>query len=177
MQRRYTSLPRLWLMTDERIGDVVAAIAKLPRGAGIVFRHYSTPPRERRALFEAVRRIAQRRRLMLLLADTPKRARSWGADGAHHRSALPSQGMRSVAVHNGRDLRLAKRVRADLFFVSPVFATRSHPGGRSLGVGRLGLLAGSARGRTVALGGMTALKWRKVSALGLHGWAAIDALS
>src|SRR5439155_26981070 len=35
-------LPRLWLMTDERQGDGLwAALERMPRGAGVVFRHYS----------------------------------------------------------------------------------------------------------------------------------------
>jgi thiamine-phosphate pyrophosphorylase len=38
-------------MTDERLGDALwTALRRLPRGAGIVFRHYATPPAERRAL-------------------------------------------------------------------------------------------------------------------------------
>ena len=38
MQCRQT-LPRLWLMTDERVGDaLIPAVERLPRGAGTVFR-------------------------------------------------------------------------------------------------------------------------------------------
>ena len=49
-------LPRLWLMTDERLGErLFEAIARLPEEAGIVFRHYGLAEDARRTLFERVR--------------------------------------------------------------------------------------------------------------------------
>jgi thiamine-phosphate pyrophosphorylase len=175
MHSRKDQLPQIWLMTDERGGDPVALARTLPRGAGIVFRHHATTAAERRALFERIRRVARRRRLVLLLAGTPAQARAWGADGAHHRSALMSKGLRSVAVHNRRELALAMQVGADLVFVSPVFATSSHPGVRSLGVARFGLLVGNTRRHTIALGGLNDNSFKKLRAMLAHGWAAIDA--
>jgi thiamine-phosphate pyrophosphorylase len=175
---RHPRLPSLWLMTDERMTDVLAAIARLPRGAaGIVFRHHATPPADRRRLFDAVRAIARRRRLTLLLSGTPRQARCWGAAGAHHRALRMSRGLRSVAVHDRRELMLARRAKADLVFVSPVFKTRSHPGARPLGPVRLGLLIGQRSPPVVALGGMNAVHMRRLRGLKLHGWAAIDALA
>ncbi len=163
------------MMTDERGGDPVALARALPKGAGIVFRHHATPDRERRALFERVRAVARRQRLVLLLAGTPAQAQAWRADGAHHRSALRSRGLRSVAVHNRRELALAVRVRADLVFASPMFATRSHPDAKPLGVVRFGLLAGKHRSRVIALGGMNPKDFKKLNGMTVHGWAAIDA--
>lgn len=170
-------LPRIWLMTDERIDDLDAAIGRLPRGSGIVFRHYSLPPKARRALFDRVHGLARRYRHVLLLADTPERARIWGADGAHNGSALVSRGLRSAAVHTVAERIAAIRAGADLMFVSPVFATRSHPGKRALGAVSLGLIAGTTRSRAIALGGMTAKRAKSLAALKLYGWAAIDAFS
>jgi thiamine-phosphate pyrophosphorylase len=179
MRRRHpiskSCLPRIWLMTDERIGDIAAAIARLPKGAGIVFRYHATPPTDRRALFDDVRAQAKRHGHVLLLAGTPRQARAWGADGAHHRSLIVSQGLRSIAVHNRRELALAQRARADLVFASPVFSTRSHPGVRTLGPIRLGLMLGNRRTRAIALGGMNRARYKRLKGLGLYGWAAIDA--
>lgn len=175
---RRQPLPRLWLMTDERGGDPAAHVRALPKGkAGIVFRHYDLPLADRRVLFDRVRKAARARRLMLILAAAPQMARGWRADGAHHRSLRHSAGLRTVAVHSARELVTARRVKADLIFVSPVFATRSHPDARPLGAVRLGLLVGTTRGRTIALGGMSARRMRRVSALGLYGWAGIDAFA
>jgi thiamine-phosphate pyrophosphorylase len=168
-------LPQIWLMTDERIADLPGSIARLPKGSGIVFRHYSLNSRERRALFEQVRVLARRSRHFLLLADTPGCARAWGADGAHDRSRLRSQGLRSASAHDLVELNAATRAKADLIFVSPVFSTRSHPGSRTLG--RLGLAAIASRSqvRIIALGGMNARKAKILTKSRIHGWAAIDA--
>jgi thiamine-phosphate pyrophosphorylase len=168
--------PRLFLMTDARMGDALwSALDRLPRGAGIVFRHYGVA--DRRALYERVRRIARRRGLLLLLAASPREAVGWKADGAHGRSphrraARPL--LRTAPAHDRREWVAARG--ADRVFVSPIFATRSHVGGRALGPVRAGLLIGrDDRRRAVALGGMTPQRARRLSSLGLEGWAAIDA--
>ena len=172
MRRRH-SLPRVWMMTDERQGDVlVAAVERLPaRHAGIVFRHYSLPEADRRALFERVKRIARRRGLMLLLAGSASRARAWGADGSHGRGR--GIGLRTAPAHHARDLRTAERAGAAALFLSPVFPTRSHPGAQPLGPDRFALLARRSRLPVIALGGMTARRARRLR--GAYGWAAIDA--
>ena len=168
-------LPRLWLMTDERLGEALwTALAALPRGSGVVFRHYATEPGKRRRMFAKVARIARSRRLVLVRA---------GADvmrdevGTHNRTPR-TRGLKTRAVHTQADWVASGRPPADLVFVSPVFATRSHPAARPLGVVRLGLLIRGLRARgvpVVALGGMTAARFRRLRGLGVHGWAAIDA--
>jgi thiamine-phosphate pyrophosphorylase len=162
-------------MTDERGGDPVAIAQALPRRTGIIFRHHATPAKTRRRLFDRVRRIARMRGLIMLLAGPPMQARSWGADGAHHRSLLVSKGLRSVAVHNARELATARRIGADLIFASPVFASASHPGKRGMGVSQLGLMVGAQRARTIVLGGIDAKSFKKLGGMNVHGWAAIDA--
>jgi thiamine-phosphate pyrophosphorylase len=175
VMRRRHPLPKIWLMTDPRMPDVLASIARLPKGSGIIFRHYEWAEGRRRALFKQVRGLARRGRHILILADTPLRARQWGADGAHDRSAQVSQGLRTVAVHSVREATLAKRVGADLMFVSPVFPTQSHPNGRMLGRIGLGQLTAGQRHKTIALGGMTTKRAKSLRSLKIHGWAAIDA--
>lgn len=165
-------LPRLWLMTDERQGEGLwTALARLPAGSGVVFRHYELPPRERRLLFERVRRVARRRRLLLVLAGSPRLARAWRADGVHGRQPGRAR-FRTAPAHDVSEIRAAERVGADLLFLSPVFATRSHPEARPLGPVRFRLLARSARVPVAALGGMDAERARR---LGVQRWAAVDA--
>jgi thiamine-phosphate pyrophosphorylase len=169
MQRRQP-LPRLWLMTDERQGDGLwDALERLPRGAGIVFRHHSLPEPERRRLFARIGRIARKKRLVLLAAGKPFP----GADGVHNGRA--HGGLRSASAHNPAELKAAARRGAHLVFVSPVFPTRSHPGARTLGRVRFGLLARRARIPVIALGGMDSHHWRQLKPLGAYGWAGIDA--
>lgn len=173
--RQPRALPKIWLMTDERQGEALFdALARLPKGAGVIFRHHATPPAERRALFERVLRIARRKRLLLILAGTPRYAVGWRADGNHGRS--PHRGrIRTAPAHNAREIVAAERAGADLILLSPVFATRSHPAARALGRIRFNALAHGAKHPVVALGGMTAERARSLK--GNYGWAAIDAWS
>lgn len=164
---RRQPLPRLWLMTDERQGDGLwNALERLPKGSGVVFRHYGLAPEERRKLFERVRRVAKRRRLLLLVA----RGKGPRGDGAHG----PGRGgLRSASVHNLRELKVAERVGAVLVFLSPAFPTRSHPGARALGPVRFGLISRQARIPIIALGGVDERKARRLPHI--YGWAGIDA--
>jgi len=57
--------------------------------------------------------------------------------------------------------------------VSPVFATRSHPGRPALGAEEAARLAGIAGCPAIALGGMDRARFRAVAAA-FHGYAGID---
>lgn len=162
MPRRHPfPLPRRWLMTDERMGECLwEALARLPRGSGVVFRHYSLPDPARRTLFARVAKIARRRRLMLVRG---------GIEHGRHRAAL------TAPVHSRREAVAAARAGARLLFVSPVHVTRSHSGARALGRVRLGLTIRGLDVPVIALGGMDEARWCALKPLGVYGWAAIDA--
>jgi thiamine-phosphate pyrophosphorylase len=160
-------LPRLWLMTDERLGDgLPGAVARLPEGAGIVFRHYSLDEPERRTVFDAVRAAHSG---LLLLAGPPDLAATWGADGSHGRH----QGAITASVHDLAELRMAEAVGARLVFLSPVYPTRSHIGVPVLGAQGFAALAAETALPAVALGGMDAERAKALD--GAYGWAGIDA--
>jgi thiamine-phosphate pyrophosphorylase len=136
----------------------------------LVFRHYSLASGDRRRLFRAVRVVARRRRLVLLVAGSALA----GADGRH---GVRGRGLITAPAHDLAEVKAAERLGADLIFLSPVFSTRSHPGGRNLGRVRFGLIASRTATPIIALGGMTAERARGLRALGAYGWAAIDAWS
>jgi thiamine-phosphate pyrophosphorylase len=160
-------LPRLWLMTDERLGDgLLPAVRRLPAEAGVVFRPHSLDQAERRALFYRVREAAGER--LLVLAGP---AAEWGADGSHGRG--PANGLRTAPAHNLAEMRAAEEAGAALIFLSPVFATRSHPGAPPLGPEGFTALAAHTRLPAVALGGMNAERFGLLE--NAYGWAAIDA--
>ncbi len=160
-------LPRLWLMTDERLGDgLLDAVARLPEGAGIVFRHYSLAGPMRRALFDRVRMAHSG---LLLLAGPVTLAASWGADGSHG----AHQGAVSASVHDLAEIRAAETASAALLFLSPVFPTRSHPNAPALGPKGFSALIGQTELPVVALGGMNAERAARLP--GAYGWAGIDA--
>jgi len=175
---RQPSVSALWLVSDARNDAVLErALARLPRGSGLVLRHYHLPPAERRARFAALARVARRFGHVAVLAGTAREARAWRADGAYgppQRLARGPRTLRLAAVHSLRELGQARRMRADAVLLSPVFATASHPGGRVLGAVRWKLLAARSAVPAIALGGMTAQRAR---GYGVTRWAAIDGLS
>lgn len=175
---RAKTLPHLWLISDARNDTrLERALAALPRGSGLIFRHYHLPDGERLARFRALRRIAKARGHCVILADSALTAREWGADGTYGapRSLYPRRrGLIHLATaHDLRELGLARRLGADAALLSPVFPTRSHPGGAVLGPVRFRLLARQARLPVIALGGMTAERAR---GLRWPCWSAIDGL-
>jgi thiamine-phosphate pyrophosphorylase len=159
-------------MTDERLGDrLFEAIGRLPEDGGIVFRHYGSA--DRRALFERVAQAARKRRILLLLAGPAEEAEAWGADGSHGRG--PGAGLRTAPAHDLAEIRAAEGAGAAALFLSPVFATRSHPEAPVLGPERFAELASQTRLPVIALGGMD--EGRYVLLTGAYGWAGIDAWS
>lgn len=168
--RRRQPVPILWLMTDERLGDGLwVAIDRLPRGAGIVFRHYGTPEADRRRIFAKVTRIARARGLVVVRAGkTPMR----GEMGTHNRFG---RGIVTVSVHRRMEAVAARRMGADVLFVSPMLATRSHIGAREVSNVRAMLIVRGVPGTRIALGGMDAARFRRLR--GFDGWAGIDAWS
>ena len=169
-------LPREWLMTDQRQGDrLFDALARLPAGAGIVFRHYALPAEERWRLYREVRGIARRDGHLLLLGGPADEARAWRADGSH--GPGPGEGLRTAPAHDLREIRAAERAGAALIFLSPVYRTRSHPGAPVLGPAEFGRLCRRTRLPVVALGGMDRRRARALRLRGAWGWAGIDAWS
>jgi thiamine-phosphate pyrophosphorylase len=163
----------LWLMTDERMGDGLwRALAALPRGSGIIFRHYAAPLPERRALFARVARIASARRLVLVRAGlVPFR----GEQGVHGKGRAHSGQIRTWPAHSRIEALAGIRAGADLLLVSPIFPTRSHPGAAASGPIVAALRLRGLDIPIIALGGMNARRFRRLNGFGFHGWAAIDA--
>jgi thiamine-phosphate pyrophosphorylase len=177
MTSRQRPWPRAWLMTDERMGEMLwTAIDRLPiKHSGIVFRHYQTPPATRTALARRIAAICHRRSLTLAIAADVELARSLDADLVHNPSE-PAAGLSfSRAVHSLEEARLANADGASLVFVSPVYPTRSHPGRKPLYRSQAVRIAKAAGVPAIALGGMDARKSARLEREGFYGWAGIDA--
>jgi thiamine-phosphate pyrophosphorylase len=172
-QQSRRPLPKIWLMTDPRLGEgLLAAVRKLPFGSGVVFRHYALPVVERHQLFMQVRRVCRQRGHILVLAGESR----WLADGVHGTKPDGRAALRTTPVHNLKEIAKARRMNADIVFLSPMFTTRSHPGARPLGAMRFQQLAGAAGpAKVVALGGMSRNRGRLMNTHIAYGWAAIGA--
>ncbi|EAQ28762.1 thiamine monophosphate synthase [Erythrobacter sp. NAP1] len=170
-------LPELWLISDARNDAVLEdAIARLPKGSGFVFRHYHLWPDERATRFAALLPMLRDGGHWAIVSDSVSTAEEWGADGVYGAlDAIPTSDLRWIATaHNEGEIVDANRYGADAVMLSPVFPTRSHPGGDTLGVDRFRQLAALSKVPVIALGGMNT---SRAEQLGWPRWAAIDGLS
>lgn len=173
--------PVLWLFTDsDRLPDPLPAAARLPKGiAGVVLRHDGHP--DRVAIGRALARICRARRLALVVAGDVRLAAALGA-GVHLRAGRwpgpPRRpGLVTSSAHTLPDLRRAARNGASVAFLSPAFATASHPGAPGLGACRWAALAARAGVPVAALGGVTGDSIRRLRRGFCHGVGAIGALA
>ena len=175
----FQSLPRLWLLSDQRNDAVLdARLSEFREPVGFVYRHYHLPPEQRLARFDTLAAIARRHGHLVILSNSTLTAREWGADGVYGAplAIYPTRDdlITVATVHNMREIAQANRIEADAVMLSPVYPTRSHPGGTVLGPTRFRALARYAHMPVIALGGMTKKSARH---LGWNTWAAIDGLS
>ena len=158
----------LWLFTDStRLPDPREAVARLPRRlAGVVFRHDDHP--DRASLGRDLARICRARGLVLVVAGDVRLAAALRA-GVHLRDGrwpgvVRIRGFVTSSAHGLADLRRAARAGADLAFLSPVYATASHPGAPSLGPAGWSRLARAAPVAVAALGGIDGVSVRRLPA-------------
>lgn len=172
------NLPFVWLLSDQRNDQgLEKALHRLPEGSAFVYRHYHLDNAAREKRFRALAAIARSKKHVVILSGDSKLARSWGADGIYGSAKTLERAAslyRIATAHDLAEIGAANRVRADAVMLSPVYSTRSHPGGATLGPVKFRLLARKAAMPVIALGGMTAdrtkdLRWDR--------WAAIDGLS
>ena len=83
----------------------------------------------------------------------------------------------TIACHDERELARAAAIGADLAFLSPVFATQSHPDTEHLGAMRFKALAAAAPLPVLALGGVDERNARLVAGRNVAGLGAIGAFS
>jgi thiamine-phosphate pyrophosphorylase len=160
-------------MTDERLGDALGgAIARAAAaGAGVIVRHHQSSDVIRR---EIAREVLANGAVLGLSRD-PRLAAELGAAFVHNpigeSSALPF----SLSVHHAEQAKAAKARQPAFVFVSPLYATRSHPGAPALGEEEAARLAALTERPAYALGGITRSRGERLIARGWAGWAAIDA--
>jgi thiamine-phosphate pyrophosphorylase len=176
-------LPALILLTDdERLHGPLEAASALPRGSAVIVRARNSE--KRFALGIALREIAHKNGLFLLVADDPYLAVKIYADGIHLPERRAHEAMHWRAMHPdwlitcaAHSARAASRTKgADAMLLSPVFETKSHPDRAPLTPIRLRLIAKTAPIPIYALGGIDARNVARLRDASLVGIAAISAL-
>ena len=157
-------------------------VARLPRGAALVYRPFGAPDAERTAARLAAGLHA--RGAKLLIGADARLARKVGADGVHlpERAAAEARRLKracpgwivTAAAHSFRAVRRARAAGADAAVVSAVFPSGSPSAGAPLGVLRLAQMTCAAGLPVYALGGVNDGSAARLKDLPLAGLAAVD---
>jgi thiamine-phosphate pyrophosphorylase len=185
-RRGRPALPPLFFFTDpDRTPAPERTAARLPRGAGVVFRAFGRPDAVQ--VGRRLAALARARGLVLLVGADEALAARLGADGLHlpERSLAAAPRLRARrpgwlltgAAHSRAALARAARAGLDGAVLSPAFPSRSLSAGRPLGPLRFARLARGARLPVYALGGVSARTARRLESTRAAGLAAVEALS
>lgn len=164
-------------MTDERIGSALPdAIDRLPEGnGGVVFRHHGNSPGDRITLGEKIAERCIERSLTLAVSRDLSLARRLDAALVHNPAEAPGTLPFSRSAHSFEETLEAIAAGASLIFLSPLFATRSHPGLEPLSRENARDIIAASPVPVIGLGGMNARRFAERESDGLYGWAGIDA--
>lgn len=172
-------------MTDRaRLPNPELVARALPAGAAIVYRDYGDARRESRGA--ALRAICAARGVLFLVGSDADLARRLVAGGVHLRAEdlrrsdatiPPRPAILTAACHNADEIALASALGVDAIFLSPVFATRSHPEGRPLGRAEFLRLATLSVAPVIALGGVDERNAPLLAAANVAGFAAVGAFA
>jgi len=173
------TLPRTFHFTDPvRTPDILRVARGLPRGFGIVWRHYGFA--DRLDVGRDLARVCRQRGIMLLVSADPALARRIGADGVHWPEARLTGArvpgfIETASAHGAQAIARAAHLGIDAVFVSAIFPSQSPSAAKPLGPLKFRQLARAARIPVYALGGINP---RNAARAMSHaaGWAAVDAV-
>ena len=177
------NLPPLLFFTDpDRTPRPWETAARLPPGAGVVFRHFGRADARETAL--RLREATRGRDGLLLIGLDAELAEAVGADGVHlPERALDLAGELAAARPDWRITGAAHRRTAldapglDAVVLSPLFAAGGRsPGRPPLGVQAFGEWVGAAPCPVYALGGIDAANARALMSSGACGLAGVGAI-
>lgn len=183
VRRLGKGLPVVWFVTDPlRTPDPVSIAQGLPRGSGIIYRHFGRPDAE--ATATKLAEIARARQHTLLIGAGSLLASEVGAAGVHLPERMIGEVRRvgarypgwivTVAAHSPRAVWRAYAGGADAVLLSTAFPSRSPSAGAPLGPVRLAAIAHAAPLPVFALGGVNSATAPRLLDTGVAGFAAVD---
>ena len=161
------------------------SVARLPRGAGVVYRAFGAA--DALAVGLRLARLCRRRGLVLFVGASAPLALSLRADGLHlpqrlaHRAGdIRRAGKRFIVTAAAHDLPAALRAQRSgvrAVVISPVFPSASPSAGTPLRLHRFARLALQLDTQVYALGGINASTVRGLARTGACGAAAIGGVA
>jgi len=152
----------------------------------VIFREYDLKSKEREILAQELLAICREQNHKFLIGKNLQLARKLRADGAHfsdrdhlplqifNRQNWPRKFIFSFACHNFLSVLKSQQLKADMIFVSPIFATKSHPNVAPLGLRELSKIIRASKIPIFALGGVDEKNINSLRKLGVAGFGGID---
>jgi thiamine-phosphate pyrophosphorylase len=181
-QSRLCAKFSLAFLTDRRrLPEPEQVIEALPSGTAVIYRDYDDPRRS--GVAKVLADLCRRRDLIFFVGGDAKLAADSGAAGLHLPGRMLGEEVEggglllTAACHSARDLDRARTIGASAAFLSPAFATASHPGAPPLGVDRFKRLAAASPIAVLALGGVDEANAFHLAGPTTAGFGAIGAFS
>lgn len=187
---------KVFFTNRKKVSNFEKVIENLEKNSAIIIREYDLPKKDRKDFAKKIFAIARKRRdLKILIGKDFALARELKADGIHfsdfdklplhflNKKSQPKNFLFSFSCHNFKSLLRAKKLKADMTFLSPIFPTTSHIGAKTFGLRNLAKIAIQNKkrdyifGDIYALGGITKENLKIIKKLPLRGFGAIDYFS
>jgi thiamine-phosphate pyrophosphorylase len=173
--------PVLFLTDPARVAAPLDVIAALPRGWGVVYRHFGSAGRRQEG--EAIAELCRRRGLFLLVAADPELAMRLNAAGVHWPARRAREARRwatrfdlqTCSAHTPRELRSALALPVSGILFSVVFPSASPSAAKAMGGMRFRQSIMGACRPVYGLGGITAQTAGQIAPVA--GLAAIDGVA
>ena len=177
-------LPEVIFITDQlRVPDGDRVIASLPPSSAVIIRDYDHPERE--AYARRMVEVAHSCGIRAIVAGDAGLARKVKADGFHmpeYQLSMRMPSRHGFSLVTGSAKSQKSRMRAasigvDMVLCSPIFKTQSHIGLQGMGIHLLSRILEYSPLPVVALGGINEMTLKKLKAMPVAGYAAIDGLA
>ena len=179
-------LPRIIIVFNEKeFNKNFFLKLKIPNGAAILLRSYKIKGRKKIA--KQLLKFCKIKKLKLLISEDIKLARDINADGVHfptymvkkdiinwsliNKIKIKNNLIITTAIHNSKELENAQLFDFDAGLLSPVFPSKSHPNGKSLGIRKFSKLVDKSDLPIYALGGINAKNIKSLFQTDIIGYA------
>ncbi len=160
----------------------------MPQNSAFIFREYDLNQQKRQELAEKIFAICQEKSCKFLIGKDLELARKIEADGVHFSDLDFVDGFDNASVvagfarkftislscHSLQSVQKAQNSGADVIFLSPIFATKSHANAKTLDLENLAEACKSSTKPIFALGGISEKNLASIAKCGARGFGGIE---
>lgn len=188
--------PPVFFTDRKKISDFEKIIRILPKNSVIIIREYDLDKKKREDFARNIVNLARvknrEKNLQIIIGKDFALARKIKADGIHFsdfdklpqiflkKKSFPKKFIFSFACHNFKSALKALKLRPDMIFISPIFATTSHLEAKIIGLRNLRKIASINKkedylcARFYGLGGIDEKNIKSVRKTNISGFGAIN---